>query len=92
MLKLAHYPNWYPVTICESLDMDKLMEIREWGIASLNDKEAWKQMFDETLTRMRKDWYGRRGIVMLQNVMLHDEYVFYFSNKEDAMLFKLAWA
>ena len=72
--------------------MDVLNEIHVWGLATLNDTEHWNNCIRETIRRSNA---GSRSMQKLgfnhPLGLVYDEYIFYFSNEEDAALFKLVW-
>ena len=74
-----------------TLNKDKIDEIYNWGLITLVDTESWTMSIKETIRRMKHKWYGRYGAIFAADADIFDEYIFYFSNEDDAALFKLTW-
>lgn len=92
MFKIVHAPGRdIPVPVNMKLNRDLLIEIHLWGLKSLEDSSYWDMCIKETMRRGEK-WGNSKWITVLNSGhLIEDEYIFYFSNKEDAALFKLTW-
>ena len=92
VFKFVHAPGRdIPVPVTLNLNQDLLEEIISWGNETLSDKKYWNLVISETLRRSGA-WKTNRQISAIYGGLdVYDEYIFYFSNKEDAALFKLTW-
>lgn len=92
LFKFVHAPGRdIPVCVFLKLNKEFLDEIYLWGMSTLEDKEHWSKCINETIRRSNVGWNNRFNQILDSNLDIQEEFVFYFSNENDAALFKLAW-
>ena len=78
---MARNTEWVPVEII--INGDEFTTIWKWGQEALNDVDNWDRSFRTSIERGIRRYMNARH----RNIPI----IFYFSNEQDAVHFKMVW-